>query len=96
MKNPYEQLIIYNFDGVPAPDGVLDKDERFLGTWVEEDTSFLFFSSPAPSLVEQVKIQNPDISLVETYEMTCEQWHGDKIEPYFVESLCIAPPWDRP
>jgi len=96
MKNPYEQLIIYNFDGVPAPDGVLDKDERFFGTWVEEETSFLFFSSPAPSLIEQVKIQNPHISLVETYEMTCEQWHGDKIEPYFVESLCIAPPWDRP
>ncbi len=96
MKNPYEQLIIYNFDGVPAPDGVLETDERFLGTWVEEDTSFIFFSSPALSLVEQIKIKNPDISLVETYEMTCEQWHGDKIEPYFVESLCIAPPWDRP
>ncbi len=95
MKNPYEQLVIYNFDGVPALGHRVEKDEQFLGTWVEEDTSFLFFSGPASSLVEQVKQKNPHISLVETYEMTCEQWHGDKIEPYFVEDFCIAPPWDR-
>jgi ribosomal protein L11 methyltransferase len=96
MKNPYEQLVIYNFDGVPAFDGPMESDERFLGTWVEEDTSFLFFSGPVPFLVEQIGVKNPGISLVETYEMTCEQWHGEKIEPYFVESFCIAPPWDRP
>ncbi len=96
MKNPYEQLVIHNFDGVPSLDRLVENDERFLGTWVEEDTSFLFFSDSAPSLVEQVKRENPHISLVETYEMTCEQWHGDKIEPYFVEGFCIAPPWDRP
>lgn len=95
MKNPYEQLVIYNLDGVPALDHRVEKDERYLGTWVEEDTSFLFFSSPVPSLVEQVRRENSHISLVETYEMTCEQWHGDKIEPYFVEDFCIAPPWDR-
>jgi len=96
MKNPYEQLYIYNFDGVPILDRLVESDELFLGTWVEEDTSFLFFSGPASSLVEQVKRENPRISLVETYEMSCEQWHGDKIEPYFVEEFCIAPPWDRP
>ena len=95
MKNPYEQLVIYNFDGVPALDYRVENDERYLGTWVEEDTSFIFFSGPAPSLVERIKQKSPHISLVETYEMTCEQWHGDKIEPYFVEDFCIAPPWDR-
>ncbi|MBU0969447.1 MAG: 50S ribosomal protein L11 methyltransferase [Proteobacteria bacterium] len=96
MKNPYARLVIYNFDGVPAPDGLLEKDERFLGTWEEEETAFVFFSRPAASLIEQIRTRNPRITLVETYEMTCEQWHGDKIEPYFVENLCIAPPWDRP
>ncbi len=43
MKNPYEQLVIYNFDGVPALDYRVENDERYLGTWVEEDTSFIFF-----------------------------------------------------
>ena len=87
-------MCIYNFDGVPVLDSQVENDEQFLGLWVEEGTSFLFFSGPASSLVEQVKIKNSHISLVETYEMTCEQWHGDKIEPYFVEDFCIAPPWD--
>ncbi len=96
MKNPYEQLVIYNFDGVPVLGRRVENNELFLGTWVEEDTSFVFFSGPVPSLIEQVKNQNPAITLVETYEMSCEQWHGDKIEPYFVEEFCIAPPWDRP
>jgi ribosomal protein L11 methyltransferase len=95
MKNPYEHLVIYNFDGVPVLDSRVEKDELFLGTWVEEDTAFLFFSGPVPCLVDRIRLENPDISLVETYEMTCEQWHGDKIVPYFVQDFCIAPPWDR-
>ncbi|MCP3940207.1 MAG: methyltransferase [Desulfobacteraceae bacterium] len=95
MKNPYEQLYIYNFDGVPVLDGLVENKDGFLGTWVEEDTSFLFFSTPSDSKVEKIRDENPHIPLVETYEMTCEQWHGDKIEPYFVEDFCIAPPWDR-
>ena len=96
MKNPYEQLYIYNFDGVPVLDTLVENNTRFLGNWVEENTSFLFFSSPADLLIEQIREQNPRVPLIETYEMTCEQWHGDKIEPYFVENLCIAPPWNRP
>jgi ribosomal protein L11 methyltransferase len=93
-KNPYEKLVIYNFDGVPVDNPALEKDERFLGTWVEEDTSFVFFSARADLLVEEIEDKNPDISLVETYEMTCEQWHGEKVEPYFVEDLLISPPWE--
>jgi ribosomal protein L11 methyltransferase len=96
MKNPYAQLVIYNFDGVPDLDWLVENDPSFLGTWVEEETSFLFFSDPADTLIKQVRARNPKITLIETYEMTCEQWHGDKIEPYFVENLCIAPPWDLP
>lgn len=95
-QNPYEQLVIYNFDGIPDLGSRVENNELFLGTWVEEDTSFVFFSGPVPCLIEQVRNQNPTIALVETYEMSCEQWHGDKIEPYFVEEFCIVPPWDRP
>jgi len=96
MKNPYEQLYIYNFGGVPVLDTLVENNIQFLGNWVEEDTSFLFFSSPADLLIEQIREQNPLVPLIETYEMTCEQWHGDRIEPYFVENLCIAPPWNQP
>jgi len=96
MENPYAHLSIYYFDGIPLLDPGVDQESGFLGTWVEEESAFLFFSRPVPDLIQQVQVHNPQVSLVDTYEMTGEQWHGDKIEPYFIEDLCIAPPWDRP
>lgn len=96
MENPYEHLVIYYFDGIPVLDPGMEKESCFLGTWVEEETAFLFFSRPVPGLIQQVLARNPRVLLVDTYEMTGEQWHGNRIEPYCIEDLCIAPPWDRP
>ena len=96
MINPYNMLYIYYFDGVPFVDGMVQNNETFLGTWVEEEVSFLFFSSPSDDMIEEILKKNKDIRLVEKYEMTGEQWHGDKIEPYYVNDLCICPPWNKP
>ncbi|SDU43356.1 50S ribosomal protein L11 methyltransferase [Desulfobacula phenolica] len=96
MINPYNNLYIYYFDGVPLVDETVQGSDCFLGTWVEETMAFLFFSSLCDDVVEEILEKNEGISLVEKYEMTGEQWHGDKIEPYCVESLCIYPPWNRP
>ncbi|MCG8686247.1 MAG: 50S ribosomal protein L11 methyltransferase [Desulfobacterales bacterium] len=96
MKNPYENLHIYNFNGIPAPHPGLASHDAYLGTWEEDGTSFLFFNEPADGIVSELEASNPDITFVQHYEMSCEQWHGDRIEPYWVENFCIAPPWDRP
>lgn len=96
MKNPYEHLHIYNFDRIPRPDARVTSHPAYLGTWEEDGTAFLFFSAPADDVADQLDGADPDISLVAHYEMSCEEWHGDRIEPYWVENLCIAPPWDRP
>ncbi len=96
MINPYQQLYIYYFDGIPLIDRIIENSESFLGNWVEEDVSFLFFSCPCDDVVEKILEQNTDVSLVDKYEMTGEQWHGDKIEPYYVNDLCISPPWLKP
>lgn len=96
MINPYSNLYIYYFDGVPKIDRTVQVNETFLGTWVDEEISFLFFSSFSDGIVDGILKKNKDISLVEKYEMTGEQWHGDKIEPYYVEDMCIYPPWNRP
>ncbi len=89
-------LYIYYFDGIPFVDGMVQKNETFLGTWVEEEMSFLFFSSPSDHMIEEILNKNKGICLVEKYEMTGEQWHGDTIEPYYVNDLCICPPWNNP
>lgn len=94
--NPYHNLYIYYFDGVPSVDMRIQNTETFLGTWVEEEISFLFFSCASDSIVDGILKNNNDIKLIEKYEMTGEQWHGDKIEPYFVNDLCIYPPWNKP
>ncbi|MCK5164032.1 MAG: 50S ribosomal protein L11 methyltransferase [Desulfobacula sp.] len=96
MINPYHNLYIYYLDGVPQVNSTVQGNEAFLGTWVEEEVSFLFFSCFSDDIVEEILEKNKGISLIEKYEMTGEQWHGDKIEPYYVNDLCIYPPWNKP
>lgn len=95
MKNPYEHLVIYNYDGVADLSPRITKDPRFLGTWVEEGTSFVFFSGHVEDLVDTLNSPHCGALLIDVYEMSCEQWHGDRIESYGVETLWISPPWDR-
>lgn len=96
MINPYQDLSIYYFDGVPELDRTILKNTAFLGTWVEAEESFLFFSSDCDDVVNKILKENKEIRLIEKYEMTGEQWHGEKIEPYYVNDLYIYPPWDAP
>jgi ribosomal protein L11 methyltransferase len=97
MINPYQHLYIYYCNGVPKIDeAALAKDGGFLGLWRDEEIAFLFFSCPSDKVVEKILGENRGICLIDRYEMTGEQWHGDKIEPYWVNDLCIYPPWNRP
>jgi len=96
MINPYNNLYIYYFDGIPRVDRTIQSNTAFLGTWVDEEISFLFFSCFSDDIIEGILKKNKGISLIEKYEMTGEQWHGDKIEPYYVNDLCIYPPWNIP
>ncbi len=95
MENPYEHMTIYYFEGIPTLDRELETDPDFLGNWVEQDTAFLFFKTQKPDLISKVCQENPLVPLADTYRMTCEQWHGQTIDPYYVDSLCVVPPWNR-
>ena len=96
MINPYSNLYIYYLDGIPKVSRKIETSIGFLGTWEDEEVSFLFFSSSSDDAVDKIVRENPGLNLIEKYEMTGEQWHGDKIEPYFVNNLCIYPPWNKP
>ena len=93
MTNPYENLFIYYLNGLPQPDPAVETSPDFLGNWVEEDMAFLFFSSRKDRLVRDLVDRQAGLELVDTFEMTGEEWHGDKIEPYRVNDLRISPPW---
>lgn len=96
MKNPYEQLYIYYFEGIPAVEAQIETLTTYLGTWEDDEISFLFFSAPSDGVVQKIAQANPNTRLVDSYQMTGEQWHGDKISPYFINDLCICPPWNCP
>ncbi len=92
-SSPYDRLYIYYLEGILAPDPpVLDK--RFLGLWVEDQSSFVFFSSPADDIVTQLLSGIQDVTLIDKYDMTFEQWHGDSISPYYAGSFHVCPPWE--
>ena len=94
MKNPYEHLVIYYFESVPVLPVGLESDGRFLGSWEEDGTAFLFFNQAAEDVVSGVLDANPTVALADTYEMSCEQWHGDEIKSYSVADLTVSPPWE--
>lgn len=96
MKNPYQNLIIYYFEGTVNPGDAVQSDPRFLGTWQEADTAFVFFSTPAPDLADRLADQHPLACLKDVYEMTWEQWHGDAIAQYSVAGFQVFPPWEKP
>ncbi len=100
MTNTSKNLYIYYINGTPDISKEIQDSKTFLGTWEDEEVSFLFFSSPSNEIVNKIitsnqKLNLPKLILIDKYEMTGEQWHGDKIEPYFIQNLCIYPPWDK-
>ncbi len=89
--SPYQDLYIYYLSGrlphceSPGP--------NFLGNWQEEDTSFLFFSSPAQVQVETLVNKHPGLVLEDAYQMTYAEWQGGHTGPLTVGRFRMIPPW---
>lgn len=96
LSNPYEYLYIYYLEGIPASLALATEESTFIGNWEEDGFSFLFFSYPHDDLVEKIIAREENLSLIDKYEMTSDEWHGDKIESYTAGSLVISPPWKIP
>ena len=89
---PYQDLHIYYIKGRVAPDPIM-AEETFIGNWEEEDDSFLFFKTGADGLVRGLLERQPDLVLLDHYEMTYEQWQGAVLAPFQVGRLRVIPPW---
>ncbi len=91
---PYQDLYIYYLEGR------LDREQEpllgphFLGNWIEEGSSFLFFSRPTRELVKAIVDTDDCLRLVEEFHFTYDEWQGGKIEPFAVPPFVIVPPWE--
>lgn len=93
-NGPYEVLFIYHLRGQVKEEGELALGTHFLGNWVEDDTSFLFFSVPSRENVLKLVEERPDLELIEDYNFTYEQWQGSALRPMEIAHFLIHSPWE--
>ena len=91
---PYEELYIYYLQGRLNPTTYV-QTKAFIGNWEEDNFSFLFFSSPADQLVEALVAKQPGVMLIDQYQMSYDEWHGEALEVLHVAGFEIFPPWKK-
>lgn len=89
---PDSQLYIYYCQGVLPPHCSLDY-ENFVGNWVEDDFSFLFFTAPAETEVKNILKSFPELSLLDDYTMSYAEWQGGVVEPVRCGRFILNPTW---
>jgi len=92
---PYKELFIYYLHGL-ADTGGLEALAGLIGNWHEGDCSFLFFPCPAEDQVRCLLERQPDLTLLDKYHMSYEQWLGERFGPFETGRLRISPAWEPP
>ena len=91
--NPYGKLFIYYFKGAAGNPGI--PEGAFIGNWEEDGFSFLFFSRPWDAGISDLLRRIPHLELLDRYEMTYEEWLGEKLVPCRIGRFFISAPWER-
>ncbi len=97
MGGPYEQLYIYELEGIlqGIPSGWREKG--FLGCWYEAGYSFVFFSSANREEVEKEALRRGNIRVRCETIIPYQDWEaGTALKPFCVGPLCVSPPWISP
>jgi ribosomal protein L11 methyltransferase len=93
LSSPYEDLYIYLIKGLVPRGEEASLGQSFLGNWVEEDTSFLFFAEPSDGIVSDLLKEHSELQLLENYHFSYEEWQGAFSEPLRIDRFLIVPPW---
>jgi ribosomal protein L11 methyltransferase len=67
--------------------------KNFLGHWQEENSAFLFFSAPAAEAVGDILRRQPHLRLLDSSQMTYDQWQGDGLAGERIGRFVFLPPW---
>ena len=73
-------------------DGAVFAD-NYIGNWEEDGFSFLFFSAPCLPAVRRLVAGQPQLVLLDHFQMTFDQWQGGPLEPMRIGRFTITPPW---
>lgn len=92
LLRPDTQLFIYYLEGTLPPHQSIETD-NFIGNWVEDGFSFLFFVESADAEVDQLLSGYPELNLLDRYEMSYGQWQGGAVEPVRIGHFLLNPTW---
>ena len=90
---PYEKLFIYYLKGRVVLDSRM-LPKNFIGNWGEGEDSILFFSCPADRQVQMLLHRQPQLKLVDDFQMSYDQWLGEKFNSFAQGAFRIVPPWE--
>jgi ribosomal protein L11 methyltransferase len=90
---PYRDLYIYYLQGKLNAER-FEFEDNFIGNWEEESFSFLFFSSPASSAVAKLVNSHPQLTLIDSYQMSYDQWLGERFTTLDSGKFHIIPSWE--
>jgi len=88
----YGNLYIYYIQGRVAADWLPDSGD-FIGNWEEDGFSFLFFLCPSENCVSKIVNAHHGLTLLDSFQMTYEEWLGEKVQPFQANGFWISPPW---
>jgi ribosomal protein L11 methyltransferase len=91
---PESEIHIYLLSGVFPGEDESFLGNSFIGNWVEGESSFLFFSAVADSLLEGLLSERGSLVVVDQYRFAYKDWQGGGIDPVRVGKFLILPPWD--
>jgi len=94
MIHPYEDLYVYLLKGALGEDEEGGLGNDFIGNWVEEGTSFLFFRAPARDAVLGLLGGRSDLEFQDEHHFTYEQWQGGGLETLRIGPFRITSPWE--
>jgi ribosomal protein L11 methyltransferase len=90
--HPPAELYIYYLAGRLKNDRQMS-GRSFLGNWEEQGCTFLFFSEPSLATVEKLVAEQPDLTILDKYHMSYEQWQGGVLAPFSAAGVRIVPSW---
>lgn len=92
FQKPADELYIYYLEGrVRIEEEYFG--EYFIGNWEEDGHTFLFFSRPRDRIVRELAAGEPLLTLIDHYQMSYADWHGNPIQPFSVGRIAVVPPW---
>ena len=93
-RPPYDRLYIYYLEG-HAGSAENSFDHRFIGNWEEDGYSFLFFAAPAEDEVQHYAAARSDLTLIDQYDMSYEDWQGGRFQGLQAGRLVVRPAWQE-